>query len=87
MFFRIKSLFYVLFMLISHLGFLFLKWIWTVSGMDDVWNFSTASDLMLIRIELNCVNIDYELGEIGLLCVAVVVIVEVFVRMARVILM
>ena len=71
-------------MLISHLGFLFLKWIWTVSGMDAVWNFSTTSDLMLMRIELNCVNIDYEVGEIGLLCV---VVVEVFVRMARVILM
>ena len=54
--------------------------------MDAVWNFSTTSDLMLMRIELNCVNIDYEVGEIGLLCV-VVVVVEVFVRMARVILM
>ena len=73
-------------MLISHLGFLFLKWIWTVSGMDAVWNFSTTSDLMLMRIELNCVNIDYEVGEIGLLCI-VVVAVEVFVKMARVILM
>ena len=77
--------FLCLFMLISHLGFLFLKWIWTVSGMDAVWNFSTTLDLMLMRIELNCVNTNYEVGEIGLLCV--VVIVEVFVRMARVILM
>lgn len=66
-----------------------MKWIWTVSGMDAVWNFSTTSDLMLIRIKLNCVNIDYEMGEIGLLCVVVVVLVlvEVFGRMARVILM
>lgn len=52
--------------------------------MDAVWNFSSTSNLMLIRIELNCVNIDYEVGEIGLLCVVVVVVVvEVFVRMAR----
>ena len=32
--------------------------------MDAVWNFSSTSDLMLIRIELNCVNIDYEVGRL-----------------------
>ena len=32
--------------------------------MDAVWNFSSTSDLMLIRIELNGVNIDYEVGRL-----------------------